>query len=114
MPLILFCSYNGTRVKGIFIMIYSSRLLKHPKLRLPSIPDVFVWNIRVEDDGTAYLTLESSEGVYASQKLVHPMPTAEVEYLGVISRAGASLRWELETQLELEARAIAKRNAKKS
>lgn len=95
-------------------MIYSSRLLKHPQLRLPSMPKVFSWNVITQDDGTPYLVLESSEGVFASQVLTHPEVNDESEYIARVSRAAMSLRWELDTQLELEAQAIAERESRKA
>lgn len=95
-------------------MIFSEKLLKHPQLRLPSVPDVFKWNIRTREDSVAFLVLESKEGIFASHKLVHPNPPVEdeVEYIARISRAAMSLRWELDTQLELEAADIARRSEK--
>lgn len=95
-------------------MIYSSRLLEHPQLRLPSIPPIFSWEIVTHDNGSSFLVLKSPEGVFASQQLLHPEGGAvEDEYVSRVSRAAMSLRWELDTQLELEAEAISKRELKK-
>lgn len=84
-------------------MIYSRKLLVHPKVKLPAIPPIFSWDINTSPSGEAFLVLKTKDGVYASQKLPQPSSFDEDFYAGVVSRAAMSLRWDLNTQFELEA-----------
>lgn len=84
-------------------MIYSNKLLDNPKVKLPVVPAIFSWGIETAPSGVASLVLKTKDGVYASQPLPKPTSFDEDFYVGAVSRAAMSLRWDLNTQFELEA-----------
>lgn len=90
--------------KGIFIMIFSNSMLSKPELRMPSLPDGVQWKIGTRANGESVLCIVEQDGnVWDSHTLVHPSTQDEKAYLDRVAEAAMSLRWSLETQMEIAA-----------
>lgn len=79
-------------------MIYSNSVLRSEAVKLPSMPEGYVWFVFSEDNGSTSLGLVlDGERTEFVRKLRMPDVVDEDEQVKIIQRAASSIRWDYVT-----------------